>query len=561
MWYNVRMKIKINLQKQINTTPVEIEIEHGTTIEELYMRYADELPYTVMGASVDNSEKELKFKLEKPCSVKFLDMRSNSADRMYQRSVCLLYLKSVRDILGDVDVDILNSLNRGLFTKINSPERVTDDQIFQIEEHMKELVAANVPFTETAVSREGLLNYYKNQLSDEKYELLKHTPDIDFIAICGIEDYHNYFYGRIVPSTGYLKHFELRRYEEGILIRYPHPMFPAELPPYVNDSKLYQAFSEGWKMAEDFGLSFAGDLSREIANGKIGEIISLSERLHTSGIKRIAKTIVEKKRRIVLLAGPSSSGKTTTSKRIAAEINNLGHQTLYIGTDDYYCERGEAPLDENGEPNFEGLDSLDVELFEQNMNDLLAGKEVDLPHFNFVEGRKEFGIRLSTLAEGQIIIIEGIHALNRAMTGHISGDEKYKIYISPLSQLNIDDHNRIPTTDIRLIRRMSRDINTRNSDATDTILTWPKVRRGEDVNIFPYNCEADVIFNSALIYELSVLKAPAEELLKQVSPESPAYTDALRLLDFLKFFTAVDAEEYIPGDSILREFIGGSTVS
>ena len=555
------MKIKITLQKQINTTPVEIEVEQGTTIEALFKEYENELPYTVMGASIDNQERELTDTIDEPCSIKFLDMRSNSADRMYQRSLCLLYLKSVQDILGEVDVDILNSLNRGLFTMINTSEPVTDGQLSQIESRMRKLVAANVPFTEQVVSRDQLLQYFQDDLSSEKYELLKHTPDIDFIAICGLESYRNYFYGRIVPSTGYLQHFELKRYEDGVLLRYPHPMFPDEIPPYVNDKKLYEAFTHGWKIAESFGLAFAGDLNREIANGKIEEIINLFERLHTSSIKKIAKTIVEKHKRVLLLAGPSSSGKTTSSKRICKELNELGHPTIYIGTDDYYCEREDAPLDANGEPNFEGLDSIDVELFESNINDLLEGKEVDIPHFNFVEGKKEFGKRLETLADGQIIVIEGIHALNASMTGSIPDEEKYKVYISPLSQLNIDDHNRIPTTDVRLIRRMARDVRTRNSDATSTITTWPKVRRGEDVNIFPYNGEADVILNSSLIYELAILKTPAEKLLKQVHPDSPAYIDALRLLDFLKFFNAIDAEEFIPGDSILREFIGGSTVT
>jgi uridine kinase len=549
------VKISIDLQTQPNTEFIAEEIAPGTSLECLLAVYQSRLPYRVMAATVDNRVEELTYVIDRPCTVKFLDMRSNAADRMYQRSLCLTYLKAIYDVLGEVDTDIYNPLNRGLYTEINTKTPVTDEEIARIEARMRELVDKDLPIHKTIFNKDKLLRCFKERGLDEKLEMLRYAPDIHYLAVYELAGYQNHFYGQMVPSTGYLQFFELLRYEEGILLRYPHPAFPDELPPYVNDKNLYGAFEEGRQIGKLFNLSFAGDLNREIQNGKSKELIVISERLHSAKIHQIAEMITEMKKRIILIAGPSSSGKTSFSKRLIAELNTLDIDPLYLGTDDYFVERADSPTDEHGEHNYEGIDAIDLTLFNDNINDLLAGLEADLPTYNFFTGKKEYGRRMR-ISENQPILIEGIHALNSLLSDRISDDEKFKIYISPLTQINLDDHNRIPTTDVRLIRRIIRDNRTRGNSVTKTIKTWPKVRRGEDVNIFPYNGEANVVFNSALIYELSVLRAHCETLLCEVRTTDAEYGDACRLLDFLRFFRPIENEEDIPADSILREFIG-----
>jgi uridine kinase len=551
------MYIKVKLTPEVRGKTFERTVRKGTTVGALVNEYRSRLTYRVMGALVDNREKELTYRIEKDCAITFIDLRNNFADRMYQRSLCLLYLKAIHDVLGKVDVNILNSLNRGLFTRINTPEPITDEQIIAVEARMWELGDKNLPINRTLVSLAELLEKLGDKLPPKRAELLRSAPDVHYVAIYELDGFSNYFYGRMVPSTGYLRWFELHRYENGILLRYPHPMYPDRLPPYINDIKLFKAFDDGWKIAEAFDLSFAVDLNKAIENGETAEIVALSERLHSGGISKIAEMIKRDKRRIALIAGPSSSGKTTFAKRLIARLEEEGVSSLYLGTDDYFVEREDSPKDEKGDYNYEGLDAIDVNLFNNNINSLLAGEKTDLPRYDFIRGKKIFGENIVRLGENRIIIIEGIHALNANMTEQIPKNEKFRIYISPLSQLNLDDHNRIPTTDVRMLRRIIRDARTRGTSAAGTIKGWPKVRRGEDVNIFPYSGEADVIFNSSLIYELAVIKPYAEKALREVTPEEPEYSDVERLLDFLAFFTVAKDTDSVPENSILREFIGG----
>ena len=300
------------------------------------------------------------------------------------------------------------------------------------------------------------------------------------------------------------------------------------------------------------------DLNEKVVAGEAKDLILLSEALHEKKIAEMADVITKEKKRIVLIAGPSSSGKTTTAKRLSVQLRVNGLEPLYLGTDDYFVERSQTPRDENGNPNYEGLDALDIELFNSNMNDLLAGKEVDLPEFDFVSGKKMFGKRITSIRKDQPIIIEGIHALNGKLTELIDDDEKYRIYISPFTQLNIDMHNRVPTTDARMLRRMVRDFKYRNRSAAGTIAQWHQVRAGEDKNIFPFNGEADVVFNTVLVYELAILKKYAEPLLQQIGENEPEYDEAQRLLNFIQPFEIIEDESAIPNNSILREFIGGS---
>jgi uridine kinase len=472
-----------------------------------------------------------------------------------------VYLKAVRDVVG-ARTTVFNSLTAGLYTEIDSEKPVTDAQIRLIEGRMREYVDADAPISCRNVSRQEVLGLLGSgsKGSREQLALLKYATDVHSIAVYELDGYRNFFFGEMYGSAGSLRLFALSRYGNGVLLRYPHPAAPGKVPAAPKSDKLYAAFEKGWSIARGLGLRYAGDLNEEIEQGLEGDIIRLSDRMHSAEIEGIAEQILSSGKRVILLAGPSSSGKTTTAKRFIAELAKQCPEPLYLGTDDYFVERKDSPRDENGEYDYEGLDAIDRALFMSNISSLLAGHETDLPIYDFITGRKAFGQRVTRLGSGRPILIEGLHALNPEMTSDLRDDDKYRIYISPLTQINLDDHNRIPATDVRLIRRMIRDHRTRGNSVAQTISTWPKVRRGENIHVFPYYGEADAIFNSALLYELSALRVHAEDLLTQVTPDMPEYGDASRLLDFLRFFKKIENEAAIPSGSVIREFIGGSSV-
>ncbi len=454
-----------------------------------------------------------------------MDIRKHSDYVVYQNTISMVYIKAAKDVLPDTDILIENSLNKGFYTIPSKP--VSQQQVDAISARMEEIIAADLPIIE----------------EDGAYKL---------------DGYSDYFYGGVASSTGCAKLFELRKYAEGILLRFPYPTAPEVLPEYIDDKNLHIAFSEAKKWQQLLGVDYMPDLNDKIAEGKAKELILLSEALHEKKIAEMADMITEGKKRIILIAGPSSSGKTTTAKRLSVQLRVNGLDPLYMGTDDYFVERAETPIDEDGKPDYEGLGALDIKLFNSNMNDLLAGREVDLPEFDFVNGTKIFGKRIMSIREDQPIIIEGIHALNGKLTEFIPDEEKFKIYISPFTQLNIDMHNRIPTTDARMLRRMVRDHKYRGKSAVATIAQWGQVRAGEDENIFPFNGEADVVFNTVLTYELAVLKKYAQPLLEEIDSRQPEYSEARRLLGFIEGFDVIEDESAIPNNSILREFIGGS---
>ena len=454
-----------------------------------------------------------------------MDIRKHSDYVVYQNTISMVYIKAAKDVLPDTDILIENSLNKGFYTIPSKP--VSQQQVDAISARMEEIIAADLPIIE----------------EDGAYKL---------------DGYSDYFYGGVASSTGCAKLFELRKYAEGILLRFPYPTAPEVLPEYIDDKNLHIAFSEAKKWQQLLGVDYMPDLNDKIAEGKAKELILLSEALHEKKIAEMADMITEGKKRIILIAGPSSSGKTTTAKRLSVQLRVNGLDPLYMGTDDYFVERAETPIDEDGKPDYEGLGALDIKLFNSNMNDLLAGREVDLPEFDFVNGTKMFGKRIMSIREDQPIIIEGIHALNGKLTEFIPDEEKFKIYISPFTQLNIDMHNRIPTTDARMLRRMVRDHKYRGKSAVATIAQWGQVRAGEDENIFPFNGEADVVFNTVLTYELAVLKKYAQPLLEEIDSRQPEYSEARRLLGFIEGFDVIEDESAIPNNSILREFIGGS---
>lgn len=550
--------MKIQLKKELRGEFQEITIEKGISIEELYKTMEKELPYTVLAAKVNNKPVTLAYKIYRDCHIEFLDMRTQVANLIYQNSLTLIYLKAVYDVLGDFEVDIENSLNKGLFTEIKSDVPVTAAQVRVIEKRMHEIVAKNLPLERIELTKEEAEDFFIQSGRGGKIALLEENPYMKKIPFYSLDGYMDFFYGLMAPSTEYIKYFQLMKYRRGVLLRFPHPSNPNVIPEYVDEKALYKTFGEEKRWGKLMEINYVSDLNRRIDEGKIKELIQISEALHESKIVEIAEMITKQKKRIILIAGPSSSGKTTFAQRLCIQLRVHGLKPLYLGTDDYFLEREQTPLDEYGEKDYENLSAVDIDLFNDNMNDLLAGKEVDLPIFNFLTGHKEFGKRKTRIKGSQPIVIEGIHALNEALTPKIAEEEKFKIYISPLIQLNIDNHNRIITTDHRMLRRMVRDFKYRGYSAQNTINTWPKVRAGEDKNIFPFSNQADVVFNSVHLYEISVLKKYAKPLLEEITRDEPEYADAHRLLDFLRFFRTVDDDSAIANNSIIREFIGGS---
>lgn len=550
--------MKIQLKKELRGQFEEINVPKGATIEDIYKEVKDELTYTILAARVNNKIERLDHHINKECRVELLDMRTQEANLIYQNSLCLIYLKAIDDVLGNVEVDIENSLNKGLYTEIKSQTPVTAKDVRKIQSRMREIVNQDMPFVREKLTKEEAEKIFFETGCPEKVELLcenQHMRKIPFYSLGG---YRDFFYGLMVPSAGYIQHFELMKYRRGVLLRFPHPSKPDVIPEYVDEKMLYKTFGEQSRWGKLMGIDYVSDLNRKIEEGKFKELIQLSEALHEHRIVEIADMIKKQKKRIILIAGPSSSGKTTFAQRLCIQLRVNGLQPLYMGTDDYFVEREDTPVDEFGEKNYEDLDAVDIHLFNQNINDLLAGKEVDMPTFNFMTGHKEFGKRLTSIKSSQPIVIEGIHALNEEMTRELPAEQKFKIYISPLTQLNIDSHNRVVTTDHRMLRRMVRDYKYRGHSAQSTIASWSKVRAGEDKNIFPYSNEADVLFNSVHLYEICVLKKYAKPLLEAITPEEPEYSDAVRMLNFLRFFKTVDDDSAIVNNSILREFIGGS---
>lgn len=549
--------MKIDLQVEPKGEWQEIEVSEGTTIEDLYVSMMETLPYRILAANVDNRIEDLQYKITRPCRIRLLDMRTQSANLIYQYSLSLIYLKAARDVVGDYEVEINNSLNKGLYTEIHTPQPITRRQVRLIEKRMWEIVLDNSPFIKEEYTREEAIRLLREEGRPEKERLLEDTK-IKKVLFYTLEGYRDFFFDIMVPSAGYIDKFELLKYRKGVIVRFPHSSDPSCIPPFEDEVKLYEAFKEQTKWDALLGVKYVADLNDKIETGAYKDLIQLSEALHEKKVAQIADTIKHQGKRIILIAGPSSSGKTTFARRLCIQLRVIGLNPLYMGTDDYFVEREDTPLDAHGEPDYESLNALDIDLFNQNMNDLLAGKEVDLPEFDFLSGHKIFGKRIMSIDAEQPIVIEGIHGLNEKLTEQIPKEEKYKIYISPLTQLNIDAHNRIPSTDERMLRRMVRDSLYRGHDAQSTIASWPKVRAGENVNIFPYNGEADVLFNSYHVYEISVLRKYAEPLLEQVPQDDETYAEAVRMLKFLRYFRPIKDDSIIVNNSIIREFIGGS---
>ncbi len=536
-----------------------IQISRGTELETIKEIVENEFTdkALIVAAKVNNNLRELSYKLEEDSEVEFIDLTSTDGQRIYKRSLAFVFIKATMEVLPGSKVSVEHSLSKGLYCEIHYEKPIDGKDVEKIETRMKEIIEENIPFEKEVVPRDSARKIFKDLGMLEKEKLIKYR-DKDYINLYSCGWLKNYFYGYMVPSTGYLKKFKLKFYLPGVIIQYPTTDNPNEIPKFSEQPKLANIFKEAETWGNILNIGYVANLNELIENNKFPEIIRISEALHEKKVASIADLITESKKRLVLIAGPSSSGKTTFAQRLLIQLKVNGLNPITLSTDDYFVDRELTPRDENGEYDFESLNAVDLELFNKHLTNLIQGVEVEIPTFNFVKGKKEYTGRKLRITNNQPIIIEGIHGLNEKLTEKIPHDKKYKIYISALTQLNIDDHNRIPTTDSRLIRRIVRDSKYRGHSALTTLRIWKSVRRGEEKNIFPYQEEADIMFNSALVYELSVLKKHAEPLLKEINESEKEYSEAKRLLKFLSYFRSIEDERYILQTSILKEFVGGS---
>ena len=551
------MKITVCLKDR---EPVVKEFDHPISIREIADEMQKDYPYRLTLARIDRHVKPFTKMLTHDGMLELLDIRDEGARMCYQSSLLLLYIKAVHDVGGkNVTVRINNSLSKGLYTTVRHTT-LTDEFIEAVEQRMRELVKAALPITRTTIERETAMEALKKNPDQALFDILANTPDVQVIHVYALEDEQIAFSEELVPNTSFIDIFELRKYRHGVLVRFPHQSDPSKLKTFEEQKLLYDAFSEETRWCSLTGVYNASDLNRMILNNTVRDLVFMNEALHEKKIAEIAEEIQKQGKRIILIAGPSSSGKTTFANRLCIQMKVIGLNPLYLGTDDYFVNRADTKLDQDGEPDFEGLDALDRKLMADNINNLIAGNTVDLPSYNFKQGEKEFGKRITSIDSSQPIVIEGLHCLNPVLTEDIPDDQKFRIYISPLTQLNIDRFNRIPTTDARKLRRIVRDAQFRGYSAAMTIHMWPKVSRGEDRNIFPYNDYADMFFNSQCIYELAVLKKYAKPQLEQIRDDQPEYPEAQRLLKLLRYFVTLEHDEIIPNNSIIREFIGGSVL-
>lgn len=535
-----------------------IEYFKGIRLLDIVKAEKGEIDKEVVIAKVDNVLTELGEALKRDCRVELLTLSSYEARRIYARGLSFILIRAAEEVLPGCTVSVEHSLNKGLYGEIHKERSLSEKDVKLIEERMKQIVMEDVPFEKDTIHLDKALEIFNKYGQRDKLRLFKYWKE-DYVDVYKCGWMYDYFYGRMVPSTGYLKHFELLYYKPGFVLRYPDIYSPSTIPPYVNQGKLFSVFRETEDWGRILDVADVGALNDKVSSGEMGDIIRISEAFHEKKIARIADMITDKKDKvkIVLIAGPSSSGKTTFSKRLSIQLRVNGLKPYAISLDDYFLNRDETPKNAAGEYDFESIYALDLKLLNEHLYKLLNREEIELPTFNFMKGCREYKGNKLKLTEDMILIAEGIHGLNEILTSEIKSENKYKIYVSALTQLNIDNHNRIPTTDVRILRRIVRDNRTRGRDAENTILGWSSVREGEDKNIFPFQEEADTMFNSTLVYELGVLKKYAEPLLLCIDRSSRAYSEASRLQRFLSYFLPVD-ECDVPQNSIIREFTGES---
>lgn len=530
----------------------------GTPFGEIVKDFPSSDGWPVVLVTVDGRLRELHKTLKSDCVLELITTGDEIGHKTYKRSVTLLLLNAVRHVAGPGEKVILHySVGSGFYYTIKGNVKLEQAFLDSVKAYMKELVKRQLPIVKRNVNTVEARGVFAAAGMADKEKLLRYRR-ASRVNIYSLEDFEDYFYGFMVWHTGYLKYFDLCLYDEGFVLLLPEKERPDEIPPFIPSEKVFKIQQKSEKWGEKMGIDGVGDLNESISRGEIGQIMLVAEALQESRIAEIAEDISARPDiKFVMIAGPSSSGKTTFSKRLAIQLTARGLHPHTISLDNYYYNRVDSPRDENGNYDFECLEALDIALFNGQMKALLEGEKVELPRFNFHTGVREYRGDFLTLGKEDILVLEGIHGLNDQLSYMLPAESKYKIYISALTQLNIDEHNRIPTTDGRLLRRIVRDYLTRSTSAGETIAMWPSVRRGETRYIFPFQEQADAMFNSALIYELAVLKLYAEPLLFQVPENTPEYPEAKRLLKFLDYFIGFPSET-VPQNSILREFIGGS---
>lgn len=533
-------------------------VPHGISLLELSKDFEYKFRSAIVAAKVNNDIKELTCELNEDCKVEFVDLTDDDGMRIYRRSLHFILIKAAKDLFPGRKVVICHSISKGIFCEVRGDKELTADEVKSLEARMRELVDARIPFVKRELPLEEAEEVFIRSGRIDRFRAVEHRtkPYVTIYSCNGLDDY---FYGYMVPDTGYIKKFALMHYPPGLIMLFPEKTNPYVLPKFREQRKLFNIFREYKKWGRILGVENVGALNDIVKTGQVCDLIRISEALHEKKIAQIADMITESKhrKRVVLISGPSSSGKTTFAHRLSIQLRVNGLKPVTISLDDYFVDREQTPKDENGDYDYEALEAIDVELFNRHLNDLINGLEVEMPIFNFPEGRREPAGRKLRIGDDQILVIEGIHGLNEKLTLSIPKKSKFKIYVSALTSMNIDDHNRIPTTDTRFIRRIVRDYQFRGSSAINTIKRWPSVRRGEERNIFPFQEQADVMFNSFLIFELGVLKTLAEPLLADIDNTHPEYSEAKRLIEFLSYFLPIDSRE-IPFNSIIREFIGGS---
>ncbi len=552
------MSETITIYCKNNNTYKDVPI--GSSLLDIYTAVGAPLRYRPMNAQVNNKTESLNFRCWQPKDIEFIDYTQLSGLRTYVRSLCHIFSKAVYDIWPTATLNLEHPVSKGYYCVIHNGKNIDLETIEKIKKRMWELIDADLPFLHKSVRTVDAAVLFRERGMNDKARLIE-TAGLPYTSYYELEGYINFFYGCLTPSTGYIQLFDLEPYMDGVLLRIPKQTDPMELQPVIKQDKMFEAYKEHLTLQRTVGLDNVGDLNLAIEKGRSQDIILVSEAMQEKQVAKIAEKIADGYKegiRIVLISGPSSSGKTTFCKRLQVQLTtNLLHP-VGISLDDYFLNREDTPKDEHGEYDFESLYALDLPYFNKDLKKLLSGEEIELPSLNFESGPRIFKGKKLKLRENSILVIEGIHALNPELTEFIDDKYKYRVYVSVLTSISLDNHNWIPTTDNRLLRRIIRDYRFRGYSAEDTINRWPSVRRGEDKWIFPYQENADAMFNSAMLYELAALRKFAEPILAQVPESSKANAEAYRLLRFLRYFNYIPTEE-LPGTSLLREFLGGGS--
>lgn len=524
------------------------------TLEDISKDFQENYSETIIMAEVNGRPYELNYKVTDDVTVDFFDLTSPTGNRVYESGLIFVLEKACLNMLNS-EIEVKYSIDKGIYIKTH--KKITKEDLDKVSREMKEIVKRNLPIQKNLVNRLEAIEYYKSTKSYDKVNVLKYSVNTN-VNLYRLMDIYNYFFSYLPVSTGALKEFKLTYIDQNsFILRYPNIYYLNKIPVYKHHDKLFNEFKKYDEWSEKLGIENVSSLNNKVTKGSVDDIVLLSENIQNNSLFKIAETIYNnKKLKLILLAGPSSSGKTTTSKKLELFLKGFGLNPIAISIDNYFVDRDKTPRLPDGSYDFESLNSINVELFNKNLKDLLDGKEVTLPVYNFITGKSELSDESIKLGEKEILIVEGLHALNEELTYSIDRKNKYKIYLCPLTVLSLDNHNRIRTTDNRLLRRIVRDNRTRGYSASDTLSSWGKVREGEEKYVFPFQDEADVIFNTSLIYELGVLKTYAEPLLYSVEESDPMYKEAVRLLNLLKNILPI-SNDYIPVDSIVREFVGG----